>query len=96
MAEVLSVVFLVLLVWGTVVAHVKRERSYTRWPTLDEYRQRFPEFFSFHGPRCMHCGSPRLAQRGWRSPGDARRLHFCTACGTVLYRTDGLVDRYGH
>ena len=27
------------------------------------------------------------------TPGDARRLHFCTMCGTVLHRTGGRNDQ---
>jgi len=63
---------------------VRLVRHYFSLPTLEEYREEFPDCATKHGTRCFECGAKAI----WRQHiiGNERIIFSCRDCGEPLYR----------
>ena len=80
---------IVLLFIGVIAAknisdYLALQRHYNALPTLDEYREEFPDCQTPRGIRCCECNSSSIWQRKLNRAG--RAIFECRHCGTDLYR----------
>ncbi len=62
--------------------------NYLSKPTFDEYRARHPDLVAHGQVKCDRCGGARIHVRGFRRASDDRRMHYCSHCGALLYRSE--------
>ena len=79
------VVLFFITVFGKLISdYLAQQRRYNALPTLDEYRDEFPECQTTRGIRCCECASSSIWQRKLNQSG--RAIFECRHCGTELYR----------
>jgi len=61
--------------------------SYSALPTFDEYQAMYPRLVQRGRVECLTCGGTRIFMRGLYSAIGAEKIHGCTTCGKVLYRS---------
>jgi len=80
----LLVLFFVMVFGKAISDYLALQRHYNALPTLDEYREEFPECQTPRGIRCCECNSSSIWQRKLNQSG--RAIFECRHCGTDLYR----------
>lgn len=81
--------FLFLFVVALILAinHNYYRSRYARFPTFDEYQSQHPELVKPGRVACFKCGATKLHVRGLWSAMDNKKTHFCSTCGTPLYKS---------
>lgn len=60
------------------------KKAWLTWPTLDQYRQMYPQAQTKRGIRCHNCNSGYLRNHSFS--GTTLRVVSCKACNYLLYR----------
>jgi uncharacterized paraquat-inducible protein A len=80
------VVFVVIAcIW--LVNFLNKEGEYEKLPTFDQYKEHHTELVNRGRVECHQCGGTKMHTRGLDDANDKRKTHFCTTCGTPLYRS---------
>ena len=75
--------------WMFFVSSTHDYKHHERYQTFDEYQAAHPELVRPGHVECVKCGGTNIQARGLRSAVDLRKTHYCSTCGTVLYKSEG-------
>src|SRR5690606_2114774 len=81
--------FFFILVFGFIITvnYYHYRSRYSRFPTFEEYRARHPGLVRHGRAECFKCGGTKVYVRGLWNATDRRKTHFCSTCGTPLYKS---------
>lgn len=81
--------FIVLLLSGLIVfLNYRHYRTrYGRFPTFEEYKTKNPGLVKHGRVECVKCGGTHIYAKGLFSAVDRRKTHYCSTCGTPLYKS---------
>jgi hypothetical protein len=82
--------WLILAIMAAVIIFAIQTTAVTTLPTIDEYREQYPQSVDRRGvPVCHKCNSGNIYLWWLLGPqaGYGPKKHICRNCGTALYRS---------
>ncbi|GEM_PF-2925648 len=65
-----------------------KAQAYDKILTRQEYQTKFPNFCNDNHLVCRDCQSQDIKEWGLTSRDDEKRVHSCSHCGQVLWRSE--------